>query len=306
MNPTASKAAAKQVALVARAIRKGSKKRLVVWGNCQAPALANILSQSQGLRQDFSVFKVPAVHEVSARQVPTLMRVIRNTDVLITQPVRSNYRSLPIGTSDIRTALAPTARVLTFPSIYFRGFHPYLCYVHAKGPLGTPAPTIGGYHDLRFIAEAVTNIRTEADSCALKAAYDESLQTMQVREKALDIKVSDHVKDLGVHSFWTVNHPSNALLLRVATAVHEQLGVEPIESLAADELLGELKAPLLPEVGAAVEESARTSDTWFVGHRQVSDSELRRSHLDFYSDRARLLSAAWDEHGDELRRLGLV
>ena len=69
-------------------------------GNCQAEALRQALG---GLADPpFRTVRVPPVHELEVGDLPHLEALLRQAAVLISQPIRADYRELPIGTDQWR------------------------------------------------------------------------------------------------------------------------------------------------------------------------------------------------------------
>jgi len=94
--------------------------KIYIHGNCQGPALGELLSEACG----------PAV-EVNSRGVHDIdleneskdyIEDIRSADVVISQPVANNYRGTEIlSTSWVRDNVKPGGQFLLFPVIYHRG-----------------------------------------------------------------------------------------------------------------------------------------------------------------------------------------
>ena len=93
---------------------------LLVWGNCQAEALRVLLGSVEDL--PFRTVRVPAAHELTDTDVPHVRRLSGLTAVLVSQPIRSGYRDLPLGTDDIAAMLPPGSRVLRWPVVRQSGF----------------------------------------------------------------------------------------------------------------------------------------------------------------------------------------
>jgi hypothetical protein len=289
---------------------------VAVYGNCQAEALRQILELSPDFSRNYYAIPIPGAHEVTRAQLPALHMVVRRASVILTQRIRDDYRALPLGTNQVLTHARSDATILTYPSMFYRGLHPYLAYVHATGELGTPAPLTSGYHDLRFIYAAGRGMSDEAarewlheftgDAGFIEEMASESLQSLRARERNLDLTVSAVIPGLADRSFWTLNHPSNAVLSEAARAAHRVLGTRAAPTAATDEMLTSLVAPVHAHIRVALGYPERAEDKgWSINGRQFSDVEVMSTHLGYYRRRPEVLLHAKKEHAVLLSRAGL-
>lgn len=302
------------VSLARLAGRRRARPLIAIWGNCQAEALRIMLAASPGIRERYDTVRLPGVHEVGRQQLPAVRMMLRAVSILIVQPIKEGYRGLPISTNEM-LEFCPDARIIRFPSMYYTGLHPFLAYVHATGPVGTKAPLTSHYHDLRFIAAASGRSGTSratvfpssgADPRALRTMADESLAELRRRERDLDVRVADAIQGLGAESFWTVNHPSNAILRRASDQIHVALGIPPTTDVVANELLDVVTVPVHAEIREALGLPIAESAIWKINGRPHSDFEVAQAHLAFYRDQPDVLRVALEEHQDRLDRLGLA
>lgn len=294
----------------------GASKKpiLTVYGNCQSGALATMLRNSPTFSAKFRVAWVSGAHEITHGELPAFRRLLSRTSVLVTQNIRENYREMPLGTDDVREALPQGAGVLTFSSMYFRGLHPYLAYVHATGELGTPAPLTEGYHDLRFIGAASRGLQGEAALDWVSAfsgrkgwicdTASKSLAELRRREEDIDVKISDGIEGEG--AFWTLNHPSNSVLSLAAEQIHDAFDL-PYSNWNGHELLGSTVAPVGRDVREALDLPHLKGDpVWTVEGKAVAEAEILAAHLDFYREHPEVLDCAVQEHAAALIASGLL
>ena len=124
----------------------------LVIGNCQAEALRQILD-AVGDRPYRTVL-VPPVHEIEASDLPHLEVLLRQTAVLSCQPIRNDYRDLPLGTGQLAAVLPAAATVLRWPVIRYAGLYPFQVIVRRPADRSVVPPPVP-YHDLRTIAAAL-------------------------------------------------------------------------------------------------------------------------------------------------------
>ena len=89
---------------------------LVVVGNCQAESTRKLL-MSTG---HFTGERIAPVHELEAADMGWFLDLVARADVLVTQPIRDNYRGLPVGTRQLQTS----ARRVVVPGLRFDGLMP--------------------------------------------------------------------------------------------------------------------------------------------------------------------------------------
>lgn len=297
------------------AVAPSRKPLVTVYGNCQAAAMSSMLRSSPAFTDEYRVVWLPGAHELVRSELPALRRILARTSVFITQNIRDDYRSMPIGTSQLRSLLPRSARTLTYPVMYYRGLHPYLVYVHATGDLGTPAPRTEGYHDLRFISAAGHGM-DPVDAAGwmqefggapewIRETAAESLSELRRREESLDVHVSGSIELAAERAFWTVNHPSNAILATAAEAVHAALGVDFRRGDVQRELLSYTVVPISNHVRRALGAPDAATSDWVVNYETVSEHELLSAHLEYYRSRPDVLEHALIEHSEVLAASGL-
>lgn len=293
-----------------------ARKTVLVYGNCQAAALGSLLRSNPTFSEEYRLIQLPGAHEILPAELVSARRAFAKADLIITQKIRDGYRSLQIGTDQFLALRKPSAQVITYPSMFYRGLHPFLVYVHATGTLGTPAPHTEGYHDLRFIYAAAKGMNDDQASLWLttvsshapfiRAIANESLAVLKTREGNLDTSVSHMIPQLGAEAFWTLNHPSNAVLATVAKQVLTALGKDDhLEEKG--EFLTSVVVPVATAVREAlVLETPRQDEKnfWIINGKSLSDDQVMKSHLAYYRSRPEVLSHAIAEHRESLHRAG--
>src|SRR5205085_7499609 len=69
----------------------------LVYGNCQAEPLRVLLDESADFADRYETVRIPPVHEINAVQVGKLQRVLHLASLIVAQPIKDNYRELPLG-----------------------------------------------------------------------------------------------------------------------------------------------------------------------------------------------------------------
>jgi Polysaccharide biosynthesis enzyme WcbI len=291
---------------------------LGVLGNCQSEALRQLISSGPESPAVPPSVRIPPVFELTAEDLPHLHRVLSRTSVLVAQPVRDGYRGMPLGTDQLAAHLPAGATTVRIPVLYDSSLFPWMVTVrHPARP--DEDPPVVPYHDLRTLAEAATELDGGPRAPGVPAAVrlplaperirqlaQASLDRMRERERAhRTLPVADRLAGLAVPAFHTINHPANEVLALLASGVRTHLGADASVVAPGRTLLGDVLAPLEPQVLAALEVNGASRQDWTVGGEPVSDAQVRAAHLDWYRANPEAVRAGVERHGQLLADLGL-
>ena len=271
---------------------------LVVVGNCQAESTRKLL-MSTG---HFTGERIAPVHELEAADMGWFLDLVARADVLVTQPIRDNYRGLPVGTRQLQTS----ARRVVVPVLRFDGLMPYQAIIRDPDDPSLNPPVVP-YHDLRTLAVAAGYAPAAPPSPdALRRAAAMSVEQMRVRERAHGaVVVSDYLETTPV--WHTVNHPDNATLAFMASRVLEALGLSDEPPAPDYEMLGGLDAPIDAAAADALGVSVAGREEWRErGAGAIDADEIRAAQLEFYRERPALVAHGLQRHAERLANLGLV
>lgn len=274
---------------------------LTVIGNCQAESLRVLLAGSGQV----TAARVPAVFELQPDEIGLVRALLGRTDILVTQPVRDDYRGLPLGSAQLGAMLKPGGRTVLVPSYRYAALYPW--QVEARSAHGDP-PVVP-YLDLRTLLEAATGSRPEhrAPAEGIRRIREASVEALAERERRYDTVVqSDLIVPAGVDAAHVVNHPGNSILIGTARRVQERVGL-PVD--AADPgrtLLREVFAPLEEEVIDALGLDAEPRRTWTWRGEALDDEQVREAQLAWLADKPDVVAANLDRHRNTLQALGLA
>jgi polysaccharide biosynthesis acetyltransferase WcbI-like protein len=231
--------------------------RAIVFGNCQADAIAKLLAGSVAFRRRFRLLRFPAVHEIADADVPKLHAALATVDVAFLQPVEEGYRDgIGVGTTTLM-AHARNAHVVLFPSIYWTGYMPTVTYLRPPSGLVLDGPF--DYHD-EIIMQAWADGAQVPEILALLADPDRPSRAPEEAEAAFG-RLEERNVGFGVDIvpylreryraellFYMLNHPSDTLLAYVASELAQTQGVTPRIYLRrrSASLLGHTSYPLHP------------------------------------------------------------
>ena len=283
---------------------------LLVWGNCQAEALRILLDSDPAM--PLRTVRIPPVHELESSDLPHVGRLVRRASVLLTQPVRAGYRSLPLGVPDLAESLPPGATVVRWPVLRYAGLHPFQVIVrHPSDPAAVPS--VVPYHDLRTIIAAEHGLgggddwdRTVSDD-GLRQAAEASIEELRRREsRDTDLAASDLFEDAGRGATHTINHASNVVLSALAQRILDYLGTGSTVRDPGRELLGGVRAPIERRVLDALGLRGDPRENWSVDGNTVSPDAVHRAHLHWYAAHPEFVGAALERHADLIRTLELA
>ncbi len=274
--------------------------RVAVIGNCQAESL-RILLDSSGI---VSSYRIPPVHEWTADDMRYVSAALAQTDVLVSQPIRDDYRNLPSGTNQLAQLLPPAARVIKFPVLRFNGLNPAIAIVRSPQDPSLNPPVVP-YHNLNTIAEVAGLEKIRPVDYA--ACAQQSVHQLSSREKAHGcVTISDVLTETPV---WHIlNHPDNSTLTtlarRVLLAIDPQAPEIALAAIGADhELLGNLQSPIDPQATAFFDIDTRR-DHWTLNGEIIADEKIREEQLAFYQQHPEIIDAALTRHRELLGYLG--
>lgn len=265
----------------------------VVWGNCQAEPLAAFLTEPLAA-QGFRVIPVPPVYLINAQGLERAREVIARCALLITQPVRPGYRMPGTGWEELIDIAPKDVRVISYPVAYDSTEFPFQIVGHETTGLGSFAP-LTAYHDIRHVVAAERGWEVEkilewlpsaADAAALCAVSEHSLAEMRRREALLDIRVSASLGRPG--AMFTVNHPTNSVLIHVAEGVLAALGAPQSLAIPAHEELEHTTTALERAVLDAHGWSPGLARGWIVGRKPLDLAEIVGRHVELLRSRPEL------------------
>ena len=288
--------------------RLGDAPVLVVLGNCQAESLRLLLGAD-----DVRTVMVPPLHDVRPQEVDPLRRWLARTDLLVAQPVRADFRGMPLGTQQLVEHLPSSARVAVVPIIRYAGLHPWHLVMHPPG-LRDPEPPVVAYHDVRVVVRAAWQRagRTApppvepSPEAVLEVAAASVAELARRERQAGAVVVSDLLQHPTAETVRTINHPGNELLEPVAARLRQALGLAERGPAVTRPLLRSVVAPLEEVVVRAHRLATAPVPDWRVGGRVVGAEEVARAQLEWYAGRPDALDLALERSADLRATLGLA
>lgn len=268
---------------------------VLVHGNCQAESLRVLLGTASS---PVRTVRVPPVHELTAADLPHLDRLLAHVDVLVSQPVRDDYRDLPLGTAQLSARAPRTPRMVVVPVLRWAALHPFQVIVRSPA---SGEPPVVPYHDLRSLTLAVgrpplPEVPSPEAVRAVRAVSVRELQERCARHGALE--VADLLLAAGARATQTVNHPGNDVLRGLAERVLRACGLPAAVDDPGRTLLDSVHAPVLPEVLSALGLAGSGRPGWTVAGREVADEEVREAHVRWYREHPGVAEAGLARHAE--------
>ncbi|WP_410599754.1 WcbI family polysaccharide biosynthesis putative acetyltransferase [Amycolatopsis sp. lyj-90] len=278
----------------------------LVMGNCQAESVRVMLATSKSF--PCTLVRVPPVHELVSNDMDHLDALLKRTEILLTQSVRSDYRGLPVGTAQLAERLPSSARTVRWPVVRYGGLHPFTAIVrHPDDRSGVP-PVVP-YHDLRLISRLAgrpSDVHTGPSADEVVAVAEMSKAEMRRRERATaDVAVSDLLVRAGADAMRTPNHPGNSVLLGLARRLQRALDLPGDATDPGRPLLNDIHAPLSERVITALGLKAAIRSTWSMAGEPVEEHFLWKEHTRWYERHPQWVEAGISRHRDQMALLGL-
>ncbi|GAB6900434.1 WcbI family polysaccharide biosynthesis putative acetyltransferase [Kineosporia succinea] len=298
-------------------LRRDHRPIALVFGNCQAEALRRVLVTHPGFAERYQLLRIPAVHEISAKELELIEARLPEVEVFIAQNVKPGYRGMALGTTELAQKLPSTARTLGYPVAYFEGPFPFHVYVNREGTAINASAPITEYHDLRHLYAAskgwnATTTLRKLDELVLdpdwvRSNAERSLGELAKRESELTARLTPIIAEHPTTSFRTLNHPVNGLVTQVARQLLTQLGYADADRVLDSRqfYLDHTSAPLEPQIVRALggEPDADTRGEWITPEGTFSRSDVVTAHLAFYADEPGLVEIGVRKHAERLRVL---
>ncbi len=282
----------------------------LVVGNCQAEALRRVLDAV--FARPYRTIRIPPVHELTQQDLPQLDALLEQAAVLLSQPIRPDYRDLPVGTRQLAERLNPAARVVRWPVIRYAGLYPFQVIVRRPADRSLTPPVVP-YHDLRTIAAARAGRSAddpwdvEVSGEQIRAVATLSRDELAMREaRDCDVGVSDLLADLGTDAAHTINHPGNPVMIALAQRIFEHLGVALTAAPVDTVLLSSVTAPLEARVLDALGLVGTPRPAWCHHGVTIAADEVHTAQLRWYEHNRDFLDLAVQRHGNVMDSLGLL
>ena len=238
------------------------KKKIFIQANCQSHVIRTIFQSVDKLKNKYEILDIKPVHLWKDEDKEYIFSNLDLADIFLHQPISEktfgNYSS-----SNLIKSLSNNVEIVSFPNIYFTGYHPQAFYLKDKDGKRIDEPF--SYHDRNivewYLGMEDKNIPYEIfldkdyyTDEFLKMNLERSLLELKNREKSTDIKISDYVENnmFGKKLFHVFNHPNNEVLYeffdRLLLILGEQRLSNSERKIFKNEFLGQVRYPVYKSV----------------------------------------------------------
>lgn len=209
-----------------------SKKIICISGNCVSETIPVILKTSEQFMNNYEIRELKPIYLVKTEEDISLYKnLISECDVFVTMPIGGEkYKQMGLDTTSIKEhTLKPDAKLYKYAPPFFRGYFPEQFYLHdADGnSIGSCEGLSSPYHNSiifygyvnKLSIEETYNILYDEKSIQnVEKITNESIIELQNREKSCDISISNFIAEnyKTKRLFWTINHPTNALIFEIS------------------------------------------------------------------------------------------
>jgi hypothetical protein len=214
--------------------------RVAIYGSCHAEALQRLLLGVPGAAARLEFAPVKSCIEINADEMADFIARLPGVDLLIYQPVSTDYRGAEFATGRLVEAAGPRTRLLSFAYYHFEIYTPFI-----TAALPTlPAPPFDymdyllgaliahGFSDADVISRLLhlQGVDPYAEGMLAAAFYELRLREARTfdGDRPLDIRIADRVENAFRHQRLghTLNHPAAPVLQWIALDVLQRLKKE--------------------------------------------------------------------------------
>lgn len=272
-------------------------------GNCQAESVRAVMPEA------LTTVRTPPVHELTAAEARQLHAWLERADFVALQPIRDDYRGLPVGTRQLLASTRPGIGVAVLPVIRFAGLYPRHLIIRPPSDTSLTPPVVA-YHDAAVLMEAAGSTLPPLTPRAVAAIAAASIGELREREgRHGTVVVSDLFASPTFEWMRTINHPGNPVWAAVGARTLAALGLAEGPSGTAvprdpgRPLLDSVHAPRDPAVIDAFGLDAEPTSHWTVDGSVVPAAEVRLAHLRWYAEHPDAVTAGLSRHSATLREL---
>jgi hypothetical protein len=205
------------------------KKRgwYAVFGNCQAPLIADFLETSPKFNSFFSKIELPGVHEITGQQLNDFKNKAKSLSIFIYQNVKRDH----FDTESIISLLPENCIKISIPSLFFNAYNPEVAYIRESRAniVYHDRLQLKLINDFDFFQDALLSSLNYYPEDFSKECLRLSMGELRRRELDQNIKIpiSDYIleKYQFERLFHVLNHPSQDLIKTLSVRILKYLGI---------------------------------------------------------------------------------
>lgn len=218
------------------------RARIAIIGNCQAQTLASL---ALALDLPIDPLVLPPVYEREKIAHEDVRLAIGACDFVFNQLVSDDFSVEYVRPKEIKSTFGD--RSFSWPNIYFDGYFPTVGYIYGSDGTKVTGP-LSDYHFDAIVRAWASGVSAEdawqglnAGTLAGLSQYpvEDSLRRLARREEHADLRLGGFLGDHFRHTplFFTMNHPSNFVMLEMLGLMMDAISLEVPSAAAASALL---------------------------------------------------------------------
>jgi hypothetical protein len=240
-------------------MQSSEKKLCLIYANCQRDLIKSHLELSQEFMANYKFVTVPYHFKAIQTNYVIPEEILAKTGVFIYQPIADTYGQQ--STASIISRLPANCYKISFPYIYFKGYHPQFTKLDGKNLQQRFINDGSNLNDTNIISlvkqgypneEILRLIRDENfyTSDFLSQNLNNTFQELSQREEVTDIKIVDFIRSHYQQNylFYIPAHPANLIGVEVTNQILAKLNFNPIIKVHPQEQLASFRMPIYPSV----------------------------------------------------------
>ncbi len=214
------------------------KNKVMIVANCQGLAIKKILRAHADFNRDWHIYDLSPIHKIKLEEKLDIHKLLTELDLLIYQPISEKFG--PFSSDTLLSECHAKCMSISFPVVYFTGYNPETIVLKPL-PSEKIISNPHAYHDLNVLTGYINNTsllgmkkRMLSSDFYSNEFIDEnittSLDNLKSREKLLDIKVSDYIRNNMFSEILMTshNHPRNKILFYMVDAILKKINLRPL------------------------------------------------------------------------------
>lgn len=235
------------------------KKLCLIYANCQRDLIKAHLELSSEFMANYEFVSIPYHFKAVQTNFIIPNEIIAKTGLFIYQPIADTYGQQ--STASIISRLPVNCQKISFPYIYFKGYHPQFTKLESNNLQQRFINDGSNLNDTNIISlvkqgykneEILRLIRDENfyTSEFLQQNLNHTFQELAERESITDIKIVDFIRSHYQQNylFYIPAHPANLIGLEVTNQILAKLNFNPLTKAHPKEQLATFKIPIYPSV----------------------------------------------------------
>ncbi|BAU66478.1 hypothetical protein STA3757_38830 [Stanieria sp. NIES-3757] len=240
-------------------MQTSEKKLCLIYANCQRDLIKAHLELSSEFTANYEFVSIPYHFKAVQTNFIIPNEIIIKTGLFIYQPIADTYGQQ--STASIINRLPANCHKISFPYIYFKGYHPQFTKLDSNNLQQRFINDGSNLNDINIISlvkqgytnEEILELIGDENFYTLEFLQqnlNHTLQELSERECVTDIKIVDFIRSHYQQNylFYIPAHPANLIGLEVTNQILAKLNFNPLTQSHHEEQLATFRIPIYPSV----------------------------------------------------------